>query len=335
MSAKRVDTDNDPVGVLQNAAGTVRALVIPFAQNLDDLRAITELADKTGAITLLFNPQWNEAGQVVSDFGIGPWRKRSMDFLDTFETTYSMTELRIGAASTRDPAAGGDFMGTGGVARILKTHGGQWQVFAMGGDGSSECIRIEADEPTYDYLKTVFVKPEYSLKQRRQGVGPSLEQRLEAAAAARVSFDEDEEDAGSAAAEEEKATSSSSSSASSSSSSSQLSSTKTTAGAVSVDIAGARGGEEGKAVEEVFAEKMKAEKKRVKSTFDWTIASTAEISAAVRAKALTADDCDQLDKSGLRSALTALGLPTSGKLEAMRTRLRNALLAPDAGDTDW
>ena len=312
MSAKRVDTDNDPVGVLQNAAGTVRALVIPFAQNLDNLRAITELADKTGAITLLFNPQWNEAGQVVSDFGIGPWRKRSMDFLDTFEKTYSLTELRIGAASTRDPAAGGDFMGTGGVARILKTHGGQWQVFAMGGDGSSECIRIEAEEPTYDYLKTVFVKPEYSLKQRRQGVGPSQEKRLEAAAAARLdSFDE-------------------------SSSSSSSSPKRTTAGAVSVDIAGARGGEEGKAVEEVFAEKMKADKKKVrKSTFDWAIASTAEISAAVRAKALTADDCDQLDKSGLRSALTALGLPTSGKLEAMRTRLRNALLAPDADDTDW
>ena len=35
-------------------------------------------------------------------------------------------------------------MGTGGVARLLKTHGGQWQVFAMGGDGSSECIRVEA-----------------------------------------------------------------------------------------------------------------------------------------------------------------------------------------------
>ena len=298
MSAKRVDTDNDPVGTLQNAAGTVRALVIPFAQNLDDLRRLVSLAEKSGALVLLFNPQWNEAGQVVSDFGIGPWRRRATDFLDTFETTYSLTEMRIGAASTRDPAAGGDFMGTGGVARILKTHGGQWQVFAMGGDGSSECIRVEEEEPTYDYLKTVFVKPEYSLKQRRQGVGPSMEQRLEAAAAARVA-----------------------------------SASAGTVGATPVDIAGARGGEAGRAVEDVFVANV-ARNKTTKA-FDWSIASVAEISAAVRAKAITAEDCEALDKSGLRSALSALGLPTSGKLEAMRKRLQDALLAPNAGDTDW
>ena len=81
-----------------------------------------------------------EAGQVVSDFGIGPWRRKATDFLETFEAAYSLREVRVGAASTRDPATG-DFMGSGGVARLLKTHGGQWQVFAMGGDGSSECVR--------------------------------------------------------------------------------------------------------------------------------------------------------------------------------------------------
>lgn len=58
------------------------------------------------------------------------------------------------------------------------------------------------------------------------------------------------------------------------------------------------------------------------------------VSAAVRAKALAPDDCAQLDKSGLRSALGVLGLPTSGKLEAMRTRLQRALMVADADDTD-
>ena len=111
------------------APGTVRAIVIPFAQNLADIRAITEQKSKSGALTLLFNPQWNEAGQVVSDFGIGPWRRKATDFLDTFEAAYSLREVRVGAASTRDPATG-DFMGTGGVARLLKTHGGQWQAGA-------------------------------------------------------------------------------------------------------------------------------------------------------------------------------------------------------------
>ena len=81
MSAKRVDKDNDPVGVLQNAAGTVRALVIPNAQDLDELRALAKLGDaNAAAVTLLVNPQWVESGQVISDFGIGPWRRRARTF---------------------------------------------------------------------------------------------------------------------------------------------------------------------------------------------------------------------------------------------------------------
>jgi len=96
------------------------------------------------------------------------------------------------------------------------------------------------------------------------------------------------------------------------------------AGATSVDIAGARGGEKGKTVEDVF----------VARGLDWTRATTAEIAAAVRAKAITADDCEALDKSGLRSALDALGLPTSGKLEYMRTRLQRALLVDGADKTE-
>lgn len=267
LTARRVDDDNDPVGTLRNAVGTVRAVVIPNAQNLDVLREMANLQDADGGLTLLFNPQWNEAGQVVSDFGIGPWKRRAMDFLNTFELSYSLTESRVGAAATRDPARGGDYMGVGGVARVLKTHGGAWQVFAMGGDGSSECVRAETKAPDYEFLKSVFVTPEYSLRTRRSGAGPSLEARLESAATARS------ENGGAAAS----------------------------------------GGADG---------------------FDWSIASVAEISAAVRAKALTSEDCDALGKSGLRSALSALGLPTSGKLEAMRERLREALLAEDSDAWD-
>ena len=66
-----------------------------------------------------------------------------------------------------------------------------------------------------------------------------------------------------------------------------------------------------------------------------SVASVAEITAAVRAKAITVEDCEALDKSKLQSAISALGLPTSGKQEAMRKRLQDALLAPNARDTDW
>ena len=150
-----------------------------------------------------------------------------MDFLNTFELSYS----RSRGSARRRPATrrGGRLQGVGGVA-VLKTHGGAWQVFAMG-DGSSECVRAETREPDYEFLKSVFVTPEYSLR-TRSGAGPSLEARLESAATARS------ENGGAAAS----------------------------------------GGADG---------------------FDWSIASVAEISAAVRAKALTSEDCDALGKSGL------------------------------------
>ena len=117
MSAKRVDKDNDPVGVLQNAAGTVRALVIPNAQDLDELRALAALGDANGTqITLLVNPQWVESGQIISDFGIGPWKKRAMDVLETFESTYALTESRGGAAACRLARASGAVSARGRVA---------------------------------------------------------------------------------------------------------------------------------------------------------------------------------------------------------------------------
>lgn len=40
--------------------------------------------------------QWNDEGQVISVFGIGPWKKAAEDFLSTFKLTYSLTEKRIG-----------------------------------------------------------------------------------------------------------------------------------------------------------------------------------------------------------------------------------------------
>ena len=252
------------MGVVQNASGSVRALVIPNAQDLKVLRELAELGDANGTqITLLVNPQWNDVGQVVSDFGVGPWRKKATSFLDTFAAVYSLTEKRVGAAATRDPANGGDFMGVGGVARVLKLLGSEYQVFAMGQDGSSECVCVVQETPTYEYLeKQVFTKREFSLLRRRGGesVGPSLEKRLERSA---------------------------------------------------LEARNANAHSDGA------------------SSMDWSIASVAEITAAVRVGAIGASDVAGFGKTGIRTALGALGLPTSGKLETMRERLREALLGKD------
>ena len=53
-----------------------------------------------------------------------------------------------------------------------------------------------------------------------------------------------------------------------------------------------------------------------------------------RPEAIVASDVDALSKTGLRTALGALGLPTSGKLEGMRERLREALLGEDKDQWD-
>ena len=233
LTARRVDDDNDPVGTLRNAAGTVRAVVIPNAQNLGVLREMANLQDADGGLTLLFNPQWNEAGQVVSDFGIGPWKRRAMDFLNTFELSYSLGARSAGG----DPRPGEGRLHGRGRRRAGAQDARRGVAGVRHGRRRKQRVRARRDESTRLRVSQVgFRHAGYSLRTRRWGAGPSLEARLESAATARS------ENGGAAAS----------------------------------------GGADG---------------------FDWSIASVAEISAAVRAKALTSEDCDALGKSGLRSAL--------------------------------
>ncbi len=234
------DSGSDPCGVV--SSGGFAVVVTPSAEHLESIRKLAAEADARGTALILLNPLWNEAGQVVSDFGFGPWKAAAMSFLDTFAPAYTLQEKRIGAASTL--GAGGKPAGIGGVARILRAYPGDWQVFAMGGDGSAACIRVQPDEPTYAQLNELFTKTEYSLAARRRGA-VSQEGALEQA------------------------------------------------------VAGTR--------------------------MDWSIASAAEVAAAVRARTLSERDVDALDKSGLRSALTELNLPTAGKVNDLRARLVKGL----------
>jgi hypothetical protein len=40
------------------------------------------------------NPQWQTKGNVVSDFGFGPWRQRAEDFLQRFPVSYGLEQVR-------------------------------------------------------------------------------------------------------------------------------------------------------------------------------------------------------------------------------------------------
>jgi hypothetical protein len=65
---------------------------------------------------VVVNPLWKTQGQIVSEFGIGPWRKANEDFLATFEPTYALFEQRIGAPSSVNLARGSRYE-NGGVLR--------------------------------------------------------------------------------------------------------------------------------------------------------------------------------------------------------------------------
>jgi len=271
LKSQRFGDADSPAGVVATADGAYAVVVTPAAEHLPQIRKLAERAGRRCVV--IMNAQWNEAGQVVSDFGfgafqryrgharaderamgippslLGPWKRAADEFLNTFAPVYTLQEKRIGAASTVGP--NGRPLGLGGVARLLRSAPNGWSVFAMGGDGSSAVVRVQDVEPTYPELAALFTRTDLSLRQRRAG-DMSQEEALEAQAAG-----------GSAVA----------------------------------------------------------------ASVDWALVSAVEVSAAVRAGALGPAAVDALDKSALRAALLALELPTAGKQEDLRKRLRAGLQA--------
>lgn len=53
-----------------------------------------------GGLALMINPQW-QPGNLVNDFGIGPWRRRSEDFVGSFEEVYFLKQMRIAGDNVR------------------------------------------------------------------------------------------------------------------------------------------------------------------------------------------------------------------------------------------
>lgn len=73
------------------------------------------------------NPQWNTTGNLVSDFGFGPWRQRAEAFVDTFSVTYSLEECRIGNPSSVDPRVAR----ASGLVWVLQSLPATWQVYLV------------------------------------------------------------------------------------------------------------------------------------------------------------------------------------------------------------
>ena len=45
-------------------------------------------AAKGRRAAMLINPQWSLTGQLISDFGFGPWKKAKEDLIATFTEVY-------------------------------------------------------------------------------------------------------------------------------------------------------------------------------------------------------------------------------------------------------
>lgn len=52
------------------------------------------LADELNqGLVLMVNPQW-QSGQLISDLGFGPWRRKNEEFVVSFENVYSLKRFR-------------------------------------------------------------------------------------------------------------------------------------------------------------------------------------------------------------------------------------------------
>ncbi|GMH33790.1 hypothetical protein BSKO_01624 [Bryopsis sp. KO-2023] len=153
--SKRLDqggVEGEPCCAIYPETKDFVAVVFPTSDRLNDLKSLA----KGDTPLLMVNCQWNDSGQVISDFGFGPWKKAADDFLNTFENTYLLTEQRIGSPGSIDPVTGQRFI-TGGVLRVLLSYPSQYEVYAMATNGANQYLSTFDHKPTYQELDQLLV----------------------------------------------------------------------------------------------------------------------------------------------------------------------------------
>ena len=140
---QRVVEEGDAVVVLTGSGAT--AMVFPTADTLRDLKDLVG-ENKPGAIITLVNTQINIGGSnLISDLGIGPWKRKNEEFLAQFELAYWLSEQRI----------------QGETIRLLKSWPHPWQVYVlteMNADNTEpECVMVSDERPSYKELETLLM----------------------------------------------------------------------------------------------------------------------------------------------------------------------------------
>lgn len=83
-------------------------------------------------LRMLINPQWQEEGQVISDFGFGRRRQENEEFVKKFEYVYCLKQYRIKSNDIK----------------VLKCYPEDWKVFVVDGE-DAEMISSLEEEPRY------------------------------------------------------------------------------------------------------------------------------------------------------------------------------------------
>lgn len=148
---QRVVEDGDAVVVLTTSGAA--AMVFPTAETLPDLKSLVKGNKKAEPIVLVNNQinNKNDGSNVISDLGIGPWKRKNEEFLAQFELAYWLSEQRI----------------EGETVRLLKCWSHPWQVYVltdMDADNTEpECVKVFEEKPSYKELKSVLQAREGSV----------------------------------------------------------------------------------------------------------------------------------------------------------------------------
>uniref|UniRef100_A0A6U9QJH0 DUF1995 domain-containing protein n=1 Tax=Picocystis salinarum TaxID=88271 RepID=A0A6U9QJH0_9CHLO len=146
--------EGEPAAILRTSSNTHAAMVFPVSDQLDKLRKLD--ADCGKETLMVVNPQWNlTKGNLVSDFGIGPWRRKAEEFLATFEPVYVLEEHRIGAPGSLDPISG-DVAGRGGVVRLLKVYNAPWLLYLVQQGSGLLFLGEFQTKPTYKDMEAAI-----------------------------------------------------------------------------------------------------------------------------------------------------------------------------------
>jgi hypothetical protein len=145
LDARIVD-DADAVGAWQ---GEKLSLVLfPTAETLGELRKIR---DGTKELTIIANPQWNNEGNVISDFGILPWqRQKAVELAESFEDTYVVKQLRINGDNTR----------------WIFSYGFGWQIFVARGPRELTQVMTSETKPTYQEVEKTLRKLDWTMSSK-------------------------------------------------------------------------------------------------------------------------------------------------------------------------